>query len=461
MSSLPRIYISAAHKSSGKTTLSIGLCAALAERGSKIFPFKKGPDYIDPMWLARAAGRPCYNLDFNVQTLSEIKGLFSAKTERDGIAVIEGNKGLYDGVDVQGEDSNAALARHLNTPVVLVLDVTGITRGAAPLILGYQAFDTRVRISGVVLNKVGGPRVESKLRAVLEHYTDIPVLGAVGRDKRLEVRERHLGLTPPSEAGKVDEIIERLRVKATDSIDLERIRKIAREAPGLEFDEERHRHIGAGAKVRIGVARDRAFGFYYADDLEMLESQGAELIYFDTISAPALPDVDGLFIGGGFPETHMEELEANKSLRADIAAKAEAGLPIYAECGGLMYLTRSISWNGRKFDMVGAIEADTIMHDRPQGRGLVVLEETGDHPWASGNGLGAGSRIAAHEFHYAGLNNIDKEYPFAYRVNRGAGIDGAHDGIVHRNILASFAHLRDSSQCSWARRFVRFVQQRK
>ena len=471
MTSRPRLYISAAHKSSGKTTLAIGLCAALSEFGSIIYPFKKGPDYIDPMWLSRASGRPCYNLDFNTQTSDEIEQLFMAKSGADGLSIIEGNKGLYDGLDVEGSDSNAAMALLLDAPVVLVLDVGGITRGVAPLLLGYQSFDPRINIAGVILNKVGSPRVERKLRAVLERYTDVPVLGVVGRDESLEVRERHLGLTPPGEVGEVDNIIERLRAMVRQDVDLDKIQVIAQQTRDLEFAIPAASFSSDGDSVRIGIVRDRAFGFYYSDDLEMLESLGAKLIYFDATKDAKLPEVDGLFIGGGFPETHMAELEANKSLRADIAARAEAGLPIYAECGGLMYLTRSISWEGRRFEMVGAIDADTVMNEKPQGRGLVQLQETEHHPWAADNekldyAMHGGQDedaplIAAHEFHYAGLCNLGDEVRYAYRVKRGAGIDGLNDGIVHRNILASFTHLRNSARVSWARRFIGFVRRCK
>ena len=296
---------------------------------------------------------------------------------------------------------------------------------------------------------------------MLERYTDVPVLGVVGRDESLEVHERHLGLTPPGEVGEVDRVIERLRSRVMSSVELEKIKVIAQETNALEIDKTVGVSVGETSSVRIGIARDGAFGFYYPDDLEMLQSLGAELIYFDATKDPRLPELDGVFIGGGFPETHMAKLQANESLRDDIATRARAGLPIYAECGGLMYLTRSISWKGERFEMVGVIEADTIMHDRPQGRGLVELEETEHHPWALDDGAERGNGIAAHEFHYAALSNIDEGIRFAYRVKRGAGIDGVNDGIVYRNILASFTHLRNSSRSPWARRFIKFVVKRK
>ena len=462
----PRIYISAAHKSSGKTTLSIGLMAALHGLGHKVYPFKKGPDYIDPMWLARASERPCYNLDFNTQDGAEIEQLFARCSSDDGISIIEGNKGLYDGVDLYGSDSNAALAKRIDAPVILVLDASGITRGIAPLVLGYQAFDREVNIAGVILNKVGSARVEDKLRSVLEEYTDVPVLGAVGRDDALSVRERHLGLTPPEEFGELDAIIDRLRIKVEASVDLGAVVAVAGDASPLNIEPPAPEIVSSEERVRIGVARDAAFGFYYRDDLQALEQAGAELVFFNALEDKQLPDVDGLFMGGGFPETQMAELSVNKSLMADIAKAAKQGMPIYAECGGLMYLTRSITWGETRFDMVGVIEADTVMHAKPQGRGLVILERTQNHPWLfagdevaepkpGADGLAA---LAAHEFHYAGLENISSDLNYAYRVLRGSGIDGAYDGIVVNNVLANFAHLRQTSRLKWASEYVAFVR---
>jgi cobyrinic acid a,c-diamide synthase len=217
--------------------------------------------------------------------------------------------------------------------------------------------------------------------------------------------------------------------------------------------------------LRIAVARDTAFGFYYPDDLEALEHAGAELVFFNTLADARLPEADGLFIGGGFPEMQMGALAANRELRARIRRAAENGLPIYAECGGLMYLTRSITWRGETHEMVGFVPADTVMHETPQGRGLVVLEETGASPWPPAERTtagGASTRIPAHEFHHAALERLDPATRFAYRVIRGRGIDGRHDGIVRGNVLAGFCHLRSTERSGrWARRFIAFVRARK
>ncbi len=454
---MAQVMISGLRKSSGKTTVSLGLCAALSRRGHVVQPFKKGPDYIDPMWLAEAAGRPCYNLDFHTMTRRELTASFARHSRGSDIAVIEGNKGLHDGLALQGEDSNAALAGILGAPVVLVVDAEGTTRGIAPLILGCQAFAPDVPIAGVILNNVGGSRHEAKLRAAIGYYTPVPVIGAIPRDPALAITERHLGLIPTREDGKAKNTIERIADVVSRTVDLDRLMAIAESAPSpsawaLDADSAARR-----SDVRIAIARDAAFGFYYAPDIEGLAAAGAELIEFDTLTDPHLPAVDGVLIGGGFPETHLEALAANNSLRSELRAAIEQGLPVYAECGGLMYLSRSLSWNGRHAEMVGAIPADTIMYQRPVGHGYVRLRETGASPWPGPRA----ANLVAHEFHYSALTGIDHGVDYAYEVLRGTGIDGCHDGLVYRNVLASYSHLRDSETNRWTERFVAFVRKHK
>jgi cobyrinic acid a,c-diamide synthase len=457
--SIPRLLVSATNKSSGKTTVSTGIIAALRETGVVVQPFKKGPDYIDPQWHTLAAGRPCYNLDFNTMDAVEISAAFCHRSQNADLSLIEANKGLYDGVDPEGTDSSAALAKLLQIPVVLVLDTTGITRGIAPLVLGYQSFDPDVNLAGVVLNKLSSARHEEKIRAALERYTDLPILGALGREAGLMVAERHLGLVTPGETEAADRVVSRLTRTMRQSLDLKSILAIAKSAPALSPPMQQSAKPTGRAKVRIGVARDNAFGFYYQDDLEALERADAELVFFSPLTSPRLPQVDGLFIGGGFPETHIAKLEANGALRAEIRKAADAGLPVYAECGGLMYLARRLRWGEVEGEMVGAIKADAIMELTPQGRGHVVLRETGLGPWPSLNRVGhEPMEIAAHEFHYARLENLPPNTQFAYQVLRGSGIDGRHDGIVLGNILAGFAHLRDTSRFRWAERFIEFVR---
>lgn len=452
---MDRLLVSAAHKSSGKTTVSVGLAAALTAAQVRVQPFKKGPDYIDPMWLARAAGRACINLDPWLMDDAVLARSFASALPGADLALVEGNKGLYDGLALDGSNSNAALARRLALPVLLVIDARGMTRGIAPLILGYQAFDREIRIGGVILNRLGGARHEAKLRAVIEHYTDVPVLGALHEDERLALTERHLGLTPCAE---VDDALAKVaaigRIVATQ-IDLDRVRALAASAGPLALPEPGATTPAAARRdLRIGIARDRAFGFYYPDDLAALEAAGAELVSIDTLADQRLPAIDGLFIGGGFPETCMAELEANAALRGAIRHAIGQGLPTYAECGGLMYLARSIRWGDRSAAMVGAIPADAVMNPRPVGRGYVQVDQTTAMPW----GGGSGERVRGHEFHHSSLVDLDPGVAFAYRVRRGHGVDGSHDGIVVHNLLASYLHLRSGAGSDWAPRFVDFVR---
>jgi cobyrinic acid a,c-diamide synthase len=453
---MAHVFISAAHKSSGKTTLTLGLAAALARRGLAVQPFKKGPDYIDPMWLSLAAGRSCRNLDFHLMTRDEICASFARHARAADVSLIEGNKGLYDGLDLEGSNSNAALAALLGSPVVLVIDARGMTRGIAPLILGYQAFDPSVRIEGVILNNLGGARHEQKLRAVIAHYTGVEVIGAVPHDDRIAIVERHLGLVPSNEAAAAAGVVEAVRERVEQSVDLERLLAIAASAAPFPEAPAASAPARIGRRLRVGIARDEAFGFYYADDLDAFADAGAELVPIDMVHAARLPAIDALVIGGGFPETRMRELEANDALRQDLAQAIEAGLPVYAECGGLMYLARSISWQGETARMVGALPGDAVMHARPVGRGYARLEGTMDASWRPGGEGG----IAAHEFHYASLENLPPGLRYAYRVTRGHGVDGARDGIVHRNVLASFCHLRGAGERGWVAPFVEFARGR-
>jgi len=457
---MSHILISAAHKSSGKTTISIGLTAAFTLRGKNVQPFKKGPDYIDPMWLGRAAKRPCYNLDFYTMQNEEITRCFNKHMSTAELGIIEGNKGLYDGLDLDGSNSNAALAHQLNAPVVLVIDSRGMTRGIAPLILGYQNFDTNINIQGVILNKVGGSRHEGKLRAILEHYTDVKVIGAVHKHSELNIDERHLGLIPSNEESTADKKIKIIARHIENQVNLDQLLDIANDsspAPVINISNTDTRNIDK-KHLKIGVFRDEAFGFYYPDDLQSLEESGAELIYINSLVDKQLPEIDGLIIGGGFPETKMSELNANQSLRQSVKKEIEQGLPTYAECGGLMYLARSIKWNNETYEMAGVIKGDILMHKRPQGRGYIRLQETDQHPWLDKTDTDA---IYAHEFHYSELVNIENDYQYAYKVLRGSGIDGKHDGLIYKNLLANYAHLRNTQHNEWAKRFMSFIEDKK
>lgn len=453
---MARFLIAAAHKSSGKTVISTGLAAALSARGQVVQCFKKGPDYIDPMWLHAASARPCYNLDFNTMAADEITGLMCAKSASADIVMIEANKGLYDGVALDGSDSNAALAKTLKMPVILVIDCNGMTRGIAPLLIGYLGFDPEVNIAGVILNKVGGPRHEAKLRAAVAAYTDLPVVGAVPRNSALDLGERHLGLTPPSETSELTRRITKIGEIVGAAIDFELLAELAASAPALAPPAPiALAPIFKG--LRIAVARDSAFGFYYPDDLDAFTDLGATLLPFNAFTDAQLPEADAVFIGGGFPETQMEALSANQSLRADIHSKICAGLPAYAECGGLMYLCRAMIWEGKSHEMCGVVPGDAVMNARPQGRGYVAYTPSESHPWGANSAAKSGP-TKAHEFHYARIDGLPEGTTYAREMTRGSGINGTHDGVVVHNLLAGFCHQRNSHSNPWVARFLQFVQ---
>ena len=446
-----QIFFSAAHKSSGKTVVTTGICAALTARGKTVQPFKKGPDYIDPMWLSSASQRNCYNLDFWTQSNQEILELFYAKSRSADITIIEANKGLYDGLDLDGSNSNAALAKLLKSPVVLVIDCRGTIRGIAPLLLGYQSFDNAVNIQGVILNFVGGDRHEKKLRQVISHYTDLKVLGALRRNESLILEERYLGLTPSNEDHLAKQKITALGEVISQQVDLDALIKISADIPDVHITSKPPH---GSYNLRIAYAHDSAFGFYYPDDLEMFHQLGAELVPFNSLTDKQLPDADGLFIGGGFPEKCMRELSANSALRNDIKQRLSNGMPAYAECGGLMYLCNTIDFEGECCEMVGLIDADCVMTPTPQGRGYIQFKENTDAFWPSS----PSSPINAHEFHYSRLANLNSELPLVFDVMRGQGIANKQDGLRIYNTLACYAHQRHSVHNPWIQQFLSFVE---
>ncbi len=432
--------------------ISAGLAAALTSQGNRVQCFKKGPDYIDPMWLRAASGRPCYNLDFNTMSVIEMRGLIATKSQSADLGLIEANKGLFDGVDLKGADSNAELARVTRTPVILVVDTTGMTRGIAPLLFGYQNFDPDIRVSGVILNNVGGARHEGKLRAAVEEYSDTKVVGAVWRSAKLDIDERHLGLITPLEIPSTTDLINTLGEIVGQSTDLGTIGKIARSAKPLSLPAATVVDTEFQG-LKIAMARDAAFGFYYEDDIETFAALGAELVFFDATKDAELPKVDGLFIGGGFPETQALALSRNRSLRSEIRQAILTGLPAYAECGGLMYLCEQLKWHANSFEMCGVIPANAVMCQRPQGRGHVEFTTIRNHPWGQQPGI-----IRAHEFHYAKLEGLSQDTKFCENIQRGHGITGEFDGMVLNNLLASFCHLRHTSNYPWIKYFLSFVK---
>ncbi len=446
---VPRLVIGAPHGHSGKTTISIGLVGALREQGHTVQPFKKGPDYIDPSWLGYAAGRPCRNLDCYWMDGEQIKTALVRGAEEADLAVIEGAMGLFDGVDLKGTGSTAQIARITRSPVVLVVDATRATRSVAPLVLGFMNFEPDVRIAGVIFNKVARPRHESMLRAAIKEYCGIPVLGAVPKNAYSVFPERHLGLVPAAEYAAVREAVAGNIAVAARHLDLPAILAVAAQAPSIAAPVAAGGLTAGAAKARIGVIRDRSFTFYYPENIEALAAAGAEVVYIDSMADKELPPVDGLYIGGGFPEVFGETIAANAGLCRDIRRAAEDGLPVYAECGGLMYLGRKIVWQDRSFPMCGVLPFDIVVEHGPQGHGYTLMRSLEGNPF-----FPPGAEIKGHEFHHSRLVDADPGLCYTYEIVRGHGIDGRRDGILYKNTFATYNHIHAVANPEWAPRFV-------
>ncbi len=420
----------------------------------KLSVFKKGPDYIDPLWISQAAGCGCYNLDFNTMTNNEIKKLYKDKTKYSDINIVEGNKGLFDGVSLDGSDSNAQLAKFLNLNIILVIDCSGITRGIAPLVNGYEQFDRKIKYKGIILNNIATDRHEGKIISALKEYTKLKVIGSVHKNSNLNIVEQHLGLEP-SFLKSNTKTIKKISSIIKSSIDYKYLVK------GLKKNRIKSpvRRITSSSDysdIKLGIALDNAFGFYYADDIEKIQSLGVKIHYFDTMKNKTLPKVDGLLIGGGFPELFSSKLNFNKNMMKSIKDFIESNKPVYAECGGLMYLTKSIKFNNKTTKMVGAINGKVILHSKPIGRGYVELAENSRHPWPISN-----ETIRAHEFHYSKISLNSKFNSFAYKVKRGYGINGKYDGVLYKNLLATYSHLRDTNQSMWIKSYLQFIKSNK
>lgn len=446
---LPRLTVAALKGGSGKTTLSLGIIQALRDRELAVAPFKKGPDYIDPFWHSEAAGAPCRNLDPYLMGRKQVLASFCFHGRGFDAAVVEGNRGLFDGMNAAGSFSTAELAKWLASPLVLVIDCSMTSRTVAALILGCKQFDPELNLAGVILNPVANARQEKVIREAIREYTGLPVLGAVPR-LALNMPERHMGLVPPQEHEAVAESLQRVGRSVAAHVDVEALWSLMNSAPELADSGPPQGLFPAdkpqGACPKIGVVRDAAFGFYYTDNLEALVNHGAELVFCSALEDDSLPAVDALYIGGGFPETHAAELAANQSFRDAVQKEARRGLPIYAECGGLMYLGRSISMHGGKFPMAGVFPVDFAMQKKPQGHGYTSCEVVSENPF-----MPMGYEFKAHEFHYS-LPTLAQGFQpeFAYQVLRGKGILGPGGGIMLNRVLGTYHHVHCLGAAEWA-----------
>ena len=471
----PGIIISALRGGSGKTISSVGITAALVQRGKIIAPFKKGPDYIDAGWLALAAGRQCYNLDtFLIQEKIILKS-FACYIQASDLAVIEGNRGLYDSIDRDGNTSTAELAKLLDLPVILCIDGTKATRTMAAVVLGCQQFDPGVRIRGVILNRVAGKRHENNLRTCIEHYCRIPVLGAIPKLRKQAFPERHMGLVPTPEHAWAKTAISTIAAVISKHLDLDGILAVARSAGDMASkaqpvrEQQRievagrnnasskfpsdvcvEKYVVAGDAPKIGIIRDSSFQFYYPENLEALEAAGAELIFTSPLTEEAVPIVDALYIGGGFPETHAKQLAGNIAYRNQIRDLAEKGLPIYAECGGLMYLGERLLLEDDTYAMVGFFPLVFDLHKRPQGHGYTIVSVDQKNPFFE-----VGTEIRGHEFHYSkAIEYRGSMDLLVFQVQRGAGLINGRDGICHKKVLATYTHIHSLGTPLWAKSMV-------
>ncbi len=450
----PRLMVAALRGGSGKTVVSVGLMAAWRlSRGLRVIPFKKGPDYIDASWLSTAAQHPCYNLDPFLMKPNEILASFIRRSEPGDISLIEGNRGLYDGVDIQGSYSTAELAKLLGAPVILILDATKVTRTAAAMVMGCQQMDPEVVIAGVILNQVAGKRHEKVLRGAIEAYCKVPVLGVIPKEAHNFFPERHLGLVPPQESRDAMASMEFAARKMADCVDLDGLYRVASRVSPLGLPagafEQVPRPEGVAGPL-IGVVRDAAFQFYYPENIEVLKEMGARVVEISSFEERALPVLDGLYIGGGFPETHLEILARNRVFRESLKAEVEKGLPVYAECGGLMFLCRSISSREGHYPMAGVFPHDIVMEVKPQGHGYTVFECVGENAF-----FAKGETYKGHEFHYSKLVDGEKAGPFVFRLAKGHGIVAGWDGMCYKRALACYSHIHAVGNVRWGNAMIR------
>ena len=453
MNTFPRFMIAGLAGDSGKSLVSIGLARACRRQGRRVSGFKKGPDFIDAAWLGAATGSPGRNLDsFMMPAAAILRSLADASKAHD-LAIVEGNRGLFDGLDVQGTHSSAALAKLIGAPVVLVLDASKATRTLAAYVLGCRAMDPDLPIAGVILNRVATARQERLVRQVLDNVARIPVLGAIPRLQEDVLPSRQLGLVTPVEHPDRESVIERLADLMLRFVDLPTLLRVAGSAPPVSIEPVRT--VRSDPRVRVAILRDQAFSFYYPENLIALEEAGATLVPLSPLNDEAMPDVDALYGGGGFPERYAAQLAANESLRAALAETIADGLPVWAECGALMYLSRAIVCDGTAYPMVGAVPVTVEQSARPKGHGYVEAEVDSENPF-----LARGLHIRGHEFHYSAVTEDSSQFRTTLALTRGTGLGGRRDGLLAKDVFASYTHIHALGVPSWAPSLVRAALQR-
>jgi len=469
---VPGVVIAGLRGGSGKTIISLGIAAAWVARNISVAPFKKGPDYIDAGWLSRAAGRPCYNLDTYLCREPVVQASYRVHTRSCDVAMVEGNRGLFDGIDIDGTTSTCELAKLLDLPVVLVLDCTKSTRTMAAVLMGCMQFDPDLHICGVILNRLAGRRHEGKVRANIERFCNIPVLGAVPKLKQEDFPERHMGLVTSEEHRESDTSLIRARQVALDNIDIDELFRLVTSFKGEDMPvavnalQESVQAIHTAEKqgpppdnpaVTIGIIRDSAFQFYYPDNIEALEKLGAGIEFISPLSQSHIPDVDAIYMGGGFPETHAAQLSANQAFRDNLKALSRKGLPIYAECGGLIFLGQSICLDGVVYPMTGILPLRFGLSRRPQGHGYTEVEVVHDNPFYA-----KGDVLRGHEFRYSKVLSIDyDDTAMAFKMTRGKGILEKKDGFFKDNTFGTYTHIHALGSTNWAPALIARARQFK
>lgn len=450
LKNIPRIVIAATQSGAGKTTIVSGLLASLRAMGVVVQSYKIGPDYIDPGYHELASGRAAHNLDTWLVPALSLNSIFAKTMESADLAIIEGVMGLYDGGS-NGISSTAAIAKQLAAPVILVIDAKSMGDSAAAIALGFREYDRDVNICGVLLNRVGSSSHETLLREAMARIS-MPVVGCIRRDTDLQLPERHLGLTPVSENA-AERIIEKIGKAIGEQVSLPLIQAIAEAAPPLPT-MVKETLVKKFKTCRIAVARDEAFTFYYPESLAVLADYGAEITFFSPLHDVSLPiDVDGIIIGGGFPEMFASDLAKNTSLREEIAVAAKRGMPVYAECGGLMYLTQSLTdFSGKAYAMAGVVPAKCVMHNKLQSIGYIEAEALTDNLLCK-----QGERLRGHEFHFSTMqvekaNQASFPWAFIFRKKRTGAEYVA--GFVNKTILASYLHIHFAGNLPAAKRFT-------
>ena len=445
----PAFVLAGTRSGVGKTTIATGIMGALARRGLQVQPFKCGPDYIDPSYHLMACGMPSRNLDTWLLSHDTVLEFYGRAAQSADVSVVEGVMGLYDGhANLTGQGSTAEVAKLLRAPVVLIASAARVARSVAAEVLGFQEFDPSVNIAGVILNGVGSPRHLEFCKPPIEDATGLPVLGYMPRRDDLRVPERHLGLIPTVEGVVVEEWFEKLTAQVEETIDIDRLLKVARQAKTPNVQPSVFPSAPQSCRTRIAVAQDKAFNFYYQDSLDLLEAWGAEVVPFSPLQDEALPDeVGGIYIGGGFPELFARELAANEDMKLSIRNAHARGRKIYAECGGLMYLGEALTdFDGEAHRMVGLIPARSSM-----SRGRLTLGYRDVEALVDGVLLAKGERVRGHEFHWSVADSPASPEQATYAVRSQ---DGRIEGFRNCSLWASYIHVHMGSRIGLAKRFV-------